>query len=327
MALLAQWTMERTIGNLGAEIRHHQDPYANLTQRALLRALLRAQCGAFYAMVPGFISEKSVLAQTAWDLQDGYALLQKRDDASYLLDKDESTALCQFLRINYVGDAALAGNEELRVFRWARLRLPNGHTARSVWAEKFRKKQPHRARNVAITINNCSCHGEVQFYCSFMVNGDRIPLALVAFYTTPDADLLCESSDTLWVSLYPVARELLFVRANSIQAVVGKVPFKWKPVNTLEEGHITKPGLRSGNGVASFQYDEWNSMMVGTERRTERDKWAGLMMYCTSLLYPIVTNINHASLLPTYCNLYAPITVRARHNKDTKEMSIGLDRW
>lgn len=150
MALLAQWTMERTIGNLGAEIRHHQDPYANLTQRALLRA----QCGAFYAMAPGFISEKSALAQTAWDLQDGYALLQKRDDTSYLLDQDESTALRDFLRINYTGNIALDGNEELRVFRWARLRLPNGHTARSVWAEKFRKKQPRRARNVAVIIFN-----------------------------------------------------------------------------------------------------------------------------------------------------------------------------
>ncbi|KAF4596936.1 hypothetical protein EYR40_007386 [Pleurotus pulmonarius] len=65
-----------------------------------------------------------------------------------------------------------------------------------------------------------------------MANGDRIPLALVALYTNPDADLLSESSDTLW-------------------AVVGMVPFKWKPVNTLEEGHITKPGRAFGGSLES----------------------------------------------------------------------------
>ena len=32
---VSQWTMERTIGNLGEEIRSHSDPYANLTQRII----------------------------------------------------------------------------------------------------------------------------------------------------------------------------------------------------------------------------------------------------------------------------------------------------
>jgi len=32
---ISQWTMERTIGNLGKEIRLHSDPYANLSQRII----------------------------------------------------------------------------------------------------------------------------------------------------------------------------------------------------------------------------------------------------------------------------------------------------
>ncbi|KAG5220146.1 hypothetical protein IMY05_C4664000200 [Salix suchowensis] len=223
--------MERTIGNLGAEIRHHQDPYANLTQRALLRA----QCGPFMPWFP------SVLAQTAWDLQDGYALLQKRDDASYLLDKDESTALCQFLRINYVGDAALAGNEELQM------------DSVSIGRLLYNPRCGPPLRIIRYTLG-CCWNG------SFQVE-------------------TCE--------------------------YVGR-------------GTYHKAGLRSGNGVASFQYDEWNSMMVGTERRTERDKWAGLMMYCTSLLYPIKPGVSCSfpttipSLSVAYNRLFTRGVVDAR---------------
>jgi hypothetical protein len=34
-ALYSQWTIERTIGNLGQEIKSHSQPYANLAERAL----------------------------------------------------------------------------------------------------------------------------------------------------------------------------------------------------------------------------------------------------------------------------------------------------
>lgn len=44
----SQWTMERTIGNLGEEIRQPSNPYANLSHRGILRA----QVNALKAMVP-----------------------------------------------------------------------------------------------------------------------------------------------------------------------------------------------------------------------------------------------------------------------------------
>jgi hypothetical protein len=37
-ALYSQWTMERTIGNLGQEIKSDSQPYANLSERGLRRS-------------------------------------------------------------------------------------------------------------------------------------------------------------------------------------------------------------------------------------------------------------------------------------------------
>jgi hypothetical protein len=47
-ACSSQWTVERTIGNLGEEIKQHSNLFANLAQRALRRS----QTNALKAMVP-----------------------------------------------------------------------------------------------------------------------------------------------------------------------------------------------------------------------------------------------------------------------------------
>lgn len=68
----SQWTMERTIGNLGEEIRQPSNPYANLSQRGLLRC----QVNALTAMIPDLQKNVSILPRGAIDIGKGYALLR-----------------------------------------------------------------------------------------------------------------------------------------------------------------------------------------------------------------------------------------------------------
>ncbi|KIK36513.1 hypothetical protein CY34DRAFT_26311 [Suillus luteus UH-Slu-Lm8-n1] len=120
----SQWTMERTIGNLGQEIRQPSNPYANLSREGVRRC----QVNALKAMVPELDESKPSLPQTAVDLGNGYALLRKRGAAR---------AIQEYLGV------------DVKIRRWARLRLPNGQTARTLWRETQKPaKQVCVSRNV-----------------------------------------------------------------------------------------------------------------------------------------------------------------------------------
>src|ERR1700733_10639215 len=68
VAIYAQWTMERLIGNLGREIGQHSDPYENLAQRAVRRC----QINALKISNPS-IEETPKTPKSAFALGDGYA--------------------------------------------------------------------------------------------------------------------------------------------------------------------------------------------------------------------------------------------------------------
>ncbi len=79
----SQWTMERTIGNLGQEIRQPSNPFANLSQRGLLRC----QVNALTAMLPGPLAAGTTNPDRGWqlprgaiDLGNGYVLLRAQDN-------------------------------------------------------------------------------------------------------------------------------------------------------------------------------------------------------------------------------------------------------
>lgn len=69
----AQWTMERTIGNLGQEIRQPAEPYANLSREGVRCS----QVNALKAMLPELDEPPEGFPTGAVDLGDGYVLLQK----------------------------------------------------------------------------------------------------------------------------------------------------------------------------------------------------------------------------------------------------------
>uniref|UniRef100_D8QEM0 Uncharacterized protein n=1 Tax=Schizophyllum commune (strain H4-8 / FGSC 9210) TaxID=578458 RepID=D8QEM0_SCHCM len=141
--LYSQYTMERTIGNLGEEIKQHSNPYANLSERAIRRC----QINAIKALIPDIEPAQPRFPRRAHVLHEGkYALLPRRDRLARSVTRTEARALQRFLEAQ--GDRTPVG-DGLKVRRWARLRLPNGQTARSRWKEEAMDPEHIRiSRNV-----------------------------------------------------------------------------------------------------------------------------------------------------------------------------------
>lgn len=139
----SQWTLERTIGNLGEEIKQHSNPFANLSQRGIRRA----RVNALKAMIPGVDTERSDegnLPRGSKDLGDGFVLLRARESDPRPLRDCEADALCEYL-------GTLSLGHEVLVRRWAKLRIPTGQNCYSAWKEKQKPLEKRRtARNVKV---------------------------------------------------------------------------------------------------------------------------------------------------------------------------------
>lgn len=145
LSLLAQWVMERTIGNLGEEVHLDSNPFANLSERGVHRA----QTNALRAMLPSLDPENK-LPRGAQDLGDGYVLLQAKDTAARQIPDCEAMAINTFLMSASPDlDNAAEPLGDMRVTKWARLSIPTGQVARSAWKETLKPLEKVRmARNV-----------------------------------------------------------------------------------------------------------------------------------------------------------------------------------
>lgn len=130
--------MERTIGNLGEEIKQHTNAFANLAQHGIRRC----QVNALKAMIPDIEPPENPIPRGGRDLGDGYVLLRAMDNTSREVRPCEHTAIAAFLH----GYGVQLSVPLAKVTRWARLRLPNGQIARSQW-----KKDIRRSRNVVVS--------------------------------------------------------------------------------------------------------------------------------------------------------------------------------
>ena len=137
----AQWTMERTIGNLGQQIRQASKPYANIAQEGIHRS----QVNALISIMPELDTSPKGPPRGSIDLGDGYVLLCKR--SKYPVSPDNT--LAQVLR-NY-----LPANQEIPRFdKWARLLLPNGQIAHSAWRETLKSQENLQvSRNVKVCLS------------------------------------------------------------------------------------------------------------------------------------------------------------------------------
>ena len=153
LIISSQWTMERTIGNLTQELRQPSNPYANLSQRGLLRS----QINALKAMVPDLDSSEfqPAIPRGGKDCNNGYFLLRAKDNVLRAMRPCEKIAFAAYLTNNHA--LQIADDWSPEVARWSRLHLPNGQIARSSWKEQLKPLQKVRmARNVKVCNSSVS---------------------------------------------------------------------------------------------------------------------------------------------------------------------------
>lgn len=113
--LYATWTMERTIGDLGQEIHQPSNPYANLSEHALIRT----QVNAIKAMKPELDDSPERIPKGSVDLGDGFILLRAKQRSPTLSTWPESNPI----RTHMTG-APLEHDDTsspcLKITRWAR---------------------------------------------------------------------------------------------------------------------------------------------------------------------------------------------------------------
>jgi hypothetical protein len=88
----SQWTMERTIGNLGQEIKQDSNPYANLSQRACRRA----QVNALKALIPDLEPDHDKLPRGSEDLGAGYVLHRVKDEYNQFIRGEQGNAIREY---------------------------------------------------------------------------------------------------------------------------------------------------------------------------------------------------------------------------------------
>ncbi|KAG0694270.1 hypothetical protein DFH29DRAFT_815528 [Suillus ampliporus] len=102
----AQWTMERTIGNLGQEIWQPSQPYANLSQQGVRRCRINT----LLSLMPELDEPPKGLPQGAVDVGDGYVLLRKRERYPICPTGQHALAIATFLG---------HGHQLPRIRKWA----------------------------------------------------------------------------------------------------------------------------------------------------------------------------------------------------------------
>ncbi|KAJ3791786.1 hypothetical protein GGU11DRAFT_694253, partial [Lentinula aff. detonsa] len=243
-AYCTQFAMERTIGDLGQEVKQPSNPYANLAQRALRRA----QVNALKSIYPEIDTDDAgyKLPQGAKDMGEGLVVLRPRSSKLHW-----GTGREQFLLQGQFGNNP--------VCQWGRLRLPNGQIARSRFCEVdlFRKRKPRHTRNVQLWYSGEKEYGEVWYY---FINDGRshegddpesdhsdsglIGYAMVSLYSRPDPVLLRDSYDALWACEYLGADNLHIVRIKDIRSVVSMQPLPALPDEPEGQWFVVqKPGI------------------------------------------------------------------------------------
>ncbi|KAG1729175.1 hypothetical protein EDD22DRAFT_146480 [Suillus occidentalis] len=231
----SQWTMERTIGNLGQEIRlHNSSVYANLSQRAIRRC----QINALKAIIPTIEPSTNALPKGSLDLGDGYILLRRRERSAHSVRPCESDAIIQYLATNHIHIATAPP-----ITRWARLRLPNGQVARSAWKENGMSKQPRMARNVKLFVDGHTSIAEVYFYFNMTIHDRQKTFALVSEFSQPHPELLEQSFQTVFACRHHGDNSLRLIEVSTIQAVVAMVPHQFPGIDGTLFYLIERPGL------------------------------------------------------------------------------------
>ena len=151
LACYAQWTLETAIGNLGCEIRQDRDMFVNLSQRAVLRAQTNSLQARFPNVQLEFGETETPSLSTRarkFEGYDGYAFHPRCEEYPTPVAEDEREALILHWRSQGWPNVDTWTHA---VCRWAKLQLPNGQVAHSVWHETKVMSKLHRASCVEVS--------------------------------------------------------------------------------------------------------------------------------------------------------------------------------
>ena len=152
LACYAQWTLETAIGNLGREIRQDRDLFANLTQRVVMRAQVNSLCARF-PRIAFEVDGRSSQSVHKCEFEGGFVFLPRCEESPSPLSDDELHAFKEYWRIQPWPNSDAWPNA---VCRWAKLQLPSGQRARSVWYESSLNTKVRRASCVEGSFSDCS---------------------------------------------------------------------------------------------------------------------------------------------------------------------------
>ncbi|KAJ7691750.1 hypothetical protein B0H17DRAFT_1169055 [Mycena rosella] len=204
--IYSQWALERTIGNLGEEIKQHSNPYANLSERAIRRC----QVNALKAVIPDLEPDEIRAPRGSIDIGEGYILLKAQDSCRRPIRPCEEEAIRVYIENEFGFDTAK--NWVPLVVRWARARLPDGETIRSLW------KEEHMAEL------RTARHVKVLFYMILEVDEEERYLAVASFFGEPEPHLLNISSGTYWSAQHARESDVRAIEITSITALVTMAP-------------------------------------------------------------------------------------------------------
>jgi hypothetical protein len=232
LACYAQWTMETAIGSLGEEIRQDRDPYANISQRGILRA----QTNALKYMMPDLALESDkALSSHSVDAGDGYALLPTCDNILRDVSQAEGDAIMRYWQFKNWPNAE---GWPRAVKRWGRLRLPNGQLVRSAWVESRSHCSRRRTTIVKVSTSSGFEIAEVKYFFRLQFGPTIYSLALLSTFSEPNMELLEKSSHTVYASHYRGEEALVVLDIKKIMSMVAMVPY----YRVQDDGTIVDPG-------------------------------------------------------------------------------------
>ncbi|KIY62301.1 hypothetical protein CYLTODRAFT_414828 [Cylindrobasidium torrendii FP15055 ss-10] len=208
--IYSQWVIERTIGNLGEEIRQHSNASSFLTSMIQRKTWTHSQ-----------LEHMMLVIGTVLCLRVTVLVVLCPPPA-------ESAALTAYLSSQAVTQAHCDS-----VIRWARLRLPNGQTARSVWSEGDTPiKQLRASRHVKIatatgtsSAPRTSRMAEVLYFALLEVNSREEAVAvLVRKFDKPDFRVYVKSFKTYWTARKQGDEGIACISVKDIESVVMLAP-------------------------------------------------------------------------------------------------------
>ncbi|KZT31523.1 hypothetical protein SISSUDRAFT_995013 [Sistotremastrum suecicum HHB10207 ss-3] len=198
LLIYSQWAIERTIGNLGEEIKQDSNPYANLARRGYRRTLTNTLLSIFPHLNP-----PPTIKGTFRDLGQEYYMLGAIRQKALDLSAQEATLVSA--RLLAEGDTLGAR----AIYPWARLKLPNGQISRALWKENETSVVPRRySRNVKVGTGRNREEG----------------VALISRYGPPNPFLLRKSYGTYETREYRGMQDVCLVSAKDILSVVMMAP-------------------------------------------------------------------------------------------------------